>query len=258
MQDTSNSIAGIQGLGKQDVFKQDKRAPGLFEQKQHRTYLTIADIPESRSKRLRTGGDHKHVRTDTNIGISSLEAFFGNPHRPFGHLSKAEGNDKNEHVEADAVKNPLLGHNTNAVYDTMHKTCVSELTSVQELWAAIDRGTHNELSMILQRFALVGTPGVGHDRLWLLQHKTALYTVHVSRLWQELMYQQVIRCFGTHNHFLLAEPLPVIDLVLLALDAKRCPWSTDLKQNTNSKVHAARAIANLLVDKGPVGLQSKC
>lgn len=91
----------------------------------------------------------------------------------------------------------------------------ADLTSVQELLAAVDRQTHSGLTEIIKQCTYVG---MADDVLALAQCKTRLYVVNVVNLSKELVYQQVLRRFAHFNVMRLSTPAPLMELLMLALD----------------------------------------
>lgn len=59
--------------------------------------------------------------------------------------------------------------------------------------------------------------GMADDVFALLQHNTCLYLANVVNLSKELMYQQVLSRFGHFNAIQLNDPVPLKDLIILAL-----------------------------------------
>lgn len=91
----------------------------------------------------------------------------------------------------------------------------ADLTSVQELLAAVDRQTHSGLTEIIKQCMYVG---MADDLLALAQCKTRLYVLNVVNLSKELVYQQVLRRFAHFNVMRLSTPASLMELLVLALD----------------------------------------
>lgn len=91
----------------------------------------------------------------------------------------------------------------------------ADLTSVQELLAAIDRETHAGLLDVMKNCSYIG---MADHLLALSQYKTGLYLFDVVKLSKELIFQQTLRRFAHFNAIRLTNPAPVHDLMLLALD----------------------------------------
>eukprot|EP00850_Spirogloea_muscicola_P020491 SM000217S06873 [mRNA] locus=s217:172151:179282:- [translate_table: standard] len=128
----------------------------------------------------------------------------------------------------------------------------ADLTSIQELLAAIDQGAHGGENSLPIEFSTLSTGlastsasrsrgvivmttqrrfaglsdivkqntyvGMADDDFALIQHKTKLYLVNVVTLSKELFYQQVIRRFSHFNAIKLSSPAPLLELLLMALD----------------------------------------
>lgn len=120
----------------------------------------------------------------------------------------------------------------------------ADLTSVQELLAAIDQETHAGLWDILKSCSYIG---MADHLLALSQYKTRLYLFDVVKLSKELMFQQTLRRFGHFNAMRLTNPAPVYDLLLLALDEEERlgKWT----ESDGSKDEIARLNAKILLTK---------
>lgn len=91
----------------------------------------------------------------------------------------------------------------------------ADLTSVQELLAAIDRQTHSGMLEIIKQCIYIG---MADDVLALAQCKTRLYVLNVVNLSKELIYQQVLRRFAHFNVMHLSTSAPLMELLMIALD----------------------------------------
>eukprot|EP00897_Mesotaenium_endlicherianum_P005513 jgi/Mesen1/4990/ME000248S04271 len=141
--------------------------------------------------------EHKLVRTDARNQAGALHAFVQPPNK------------------RSAEEGPSLAATRRAVRQRRNPAAGSELTSVQELLAAMDRHTHSGLSEIVKHNSYVG---MADDVLALLQHNTRLYLVNVVTLSKEVVYQQVLRRFAHFNAMKFSAPAPLRELLLTALD----------------------------------------
>ncbi|KAL2653676.1 hypothetical protein R1flu_021804 [Riccia fluitans] len=91
----------------------------------------------------------------------------------------------------------------------------ADLTSIQELLAAVDRENHSGLMDILKNCIYVG---MADDNMALVQYKTYLYLINVVAFSKELMYQQVLRRFAHFLSLQLSAPASLYDLCIVALD----------------------------------------
>jgi len=139
------------------------------------------------------------VRTDSTNPAGRLHAFL---HKKRDSMGPAE--TENE-----------LAATRRAVRQRRNPKESADLTSVQELLAAIDRQCHSGLSEIMKHCMYIG---MADDVLALAQCKTRLYVLNVVNLSKELVYQQVLRRFAHFNSVTLSNPAPLFDLLLLALD----------------------------------------
>ncbi|KAK7322366.1 hypothetical protein VNO77_25745 [Canavalia gladiata] len=90
----------------------------------------------------------------------------------------------------------------------------TELTSVHELMDEINSNCDPGMMDIVRHCTYVG---MADDVFALLQHNTHLYLANVVNLSKELMYQQVLSRFGHFNAIQLSDPVPLKDLIILAL-----------------------------------------
>ncbi|KAG0627652.1 hypothetical protein M758_2G218500 [Ceratodon purpureus] len=124
------------------------------------------------------------------------------------------------HKKRSAVDEPLqiendLATTRRTVRQRRNPKESADLTSVQELLAAVDRQTHSGLTEIIKQCIYVG---MADDVLALTQCKTRLYVLNVVNLSKELVYQQVLRRFAHFNVMRLSTPAPLMELLMLALD----------------------------------------
>nr|XP_022308233.1 DNA mismatch repair protein Mlh1-like [Crassostrea virginica] len=96
------------------------------------------------------------------------------------------------------------------------------LTSVLTLQEEIRQNMHKNLREMFQFHKFVGCV---NREFSLMQHQTKLYLVNTSKLSCELFYQLMIFDFGNYGKLRLAEPAPIHDLAMLALDLEESGWS---------------------------------
>nr|XP_022306546.1 DNA mismatch repair protein Mlh1-like [Crassostrea virginica] len=96
------------------------------------------------------------------------------------------------------------------------------LTSVLTLQEEIRQNMHKNLREMFQFHKFVGSV---NREFSLMQHQTKLYLVNTSKLSCELFYQLMIFDFGNYGKLRLAEPAPIHDLAMLALDLEESGWS---------------------------------
>eukprot|EP00249_Psilotum_nudum_P013294 c24267_g1_i1 orf=344-2536(-) len=140
---------------------------------------------------------YKVVRTDSSNPAGRLHAF----------LQKKNPRALENEIDL-AVTRRIVRQRRNPKEST-------DLSSVQELLAAIDQETHAGLLDIVKHCSYIG---MADDVLALVQHRTRLYLLNIVKLSKELMYQQVIRRFAHFNAMRLTNPAPIYDLIVMALD----------------------------------------
>ncbi|XP_020236612.1 DNA mismatch repair protein MLH1 [Cajanus cajan] len=139
---------------------------------------------------------HKLVRTDSLDPVGRLHAYT---------RIKSDG-----HLEKSASLNAVRS----SVRQRRNPKDSSELTSVQELLDEISSNCDPGMLDIVRHCTYVG---MADDVFALLQHNTRLYLANVVNLSKELMYQQVLSRFGHFNAIQLSDPVPLKDLIILAL-----------------------------------------
>ncbi|KAH1255930.1 DNA mismatch repair protein MLH1 [Glycine soja] len=139
---------------------------------------------------------HKLVRTD------SLD--------PAGRLHAYTQIMSDRHLEKSASLNAIRS----SVRQRRNPKDSLELTSVQELLDKINSNCDPGMTDIIRHCTYVG---MADDVFALLQHNTRLYLANVVNLSKELMYQQVLSRFGHFNAIQLNDPVPLKDLIILAL-----------------------------------------
>ncbi|XP_019429395.1 PREDICTED: DNA mismatch repair protein MLH1-like [Lupinus angustifolius] len=155
---------------------------------QHSTLLI-----ESRSKKVPV---HKLVRTDSLDLAGRLQAC---------GQTKFDG-----HTEKGACSNAVRS----SVSPSRNPETAADLTSVQELLAVINNDCDPAMMDILRHCSYIGMT----DAVFVvLQHHTHLYLANVVNWSKELMYQQFLSQFAHHNAISISDPLPLKDLIFLAL-----------------------------------------
>ncbi|XP_052727260.1 DNA mismatch repair protein MLH1 isoform X3 [Vigna angularis] len=131
-----------------------------------------------------------------------------------------------------------------------------ELTSVQQLLDEINSNCDPGMMDIVRHCTYVG---MADDVFALLQHNTCLYLANVVNLRQsikmvrrrkrckELMYQQVLSRFGHFNAIQLNDPVPLKDLIILAL--KEEDLDSDCNDDDTLKDKIAEMNTELLKQK---------
>eukprot|EP00271_Cylindrocystis_brebissonii_P008873 TRINITY_DN233_c1_g1_i3.p1 TRINITY_DN233_c1_g1~~TRINITY_DN233_c1_g1_i3.p1 ORF type:complete len:709 (+),score=177.20 TRINITY_DN233_c1_g1_i3:641-2767(+) len=153
--------------------------------------------------------EHKMVRTDAHNMAGQLHAYFTMPAK-----RKAEVAARlDEEQEGDQ-----LASTRQAVRQRRTPLCeTSELSSVQELLASVDRETHAGLQDIVRSCFFIG---MADEFMALVQHQTCLYLLNVVTLSRELVYQQMLRRFAHCSAVRLSRGAPLEELLLLALDGQ--------------------------------------
>jgi len=187
------------------------------------------------TQREKAGGDHKLVRTDTNLAAGSLDAY----------LKRATTSEGREHEKIEEVRRTVRERRGRRIEPDENYVC--ELTSIQELNAEVASRAHKELSEVIRQHTLVGAVDA-RKGIWLLQHQTKLYMVDASKLSEELFYQLTLKNFSNFGYQALQEPVPLSQLALLALEDKfdeSNPWD----DSDGSKEEFSRQVSELLREK---------
>lgn len=125
------------------------------------------------------------------------------------------------------------GHfrNRSSVRQRRNPKETADLTSIQELVSEIEGNSHSGLQDIIKYCTYIG---MADDVFALLQHNTHLYLVNVVNLSKELMYQQVLCRFAHFNAIQISNPVPLKELIMLALKEEdldqQCDENDDLKE----------------------------
>ncbi|XP_059590681.1 DNA mismatch repair protein MLH1 isoform X2 [Vitis vinifera] len=156
---------------------------------------------------------HKIVRTDSQDPAGRLHAYL--QVKPQSHLGK----------ESD------LTVVRSSVRQRRNPKETADLTSIQELVSEIEGNSHSGLQDIIKYCTYIG---MADDVFALLQHNTHLYLVNVVNLSKELMYQQVLCRFAHFNAIQISNPVPLKELIMLALKEEdldqQCDENDDLKE----------------------------
>lgn len=156
---------------------------------------------------------HKVVRTDSQDPAGRLHAYL--QVKPQSHLGK----------ESD------LTVVRSSVRQRRNPKETADLTSIQELVSEIEGNSHSGLQDIIKYCTYIG---MADDVFALLQHNTHLYLVNVVNLSKELMYQQVLCRFAHFNAIQISNPVPLKELIMLALKEEdldqQCNENDDLKE----------------------------
>ena len=116
---------------------------------------------------------------------------------------------------------------------------------VKRLRAELARSQHKQLTRLFRRHTFVG---VVDDRRSLVQHETKLYIVDHVTVARRLFYQQALRRFGAMPRIVMDEPMPVGEMVTLALDLREAGW----RPEDGPKADLAANVEQLLREKGPM------
>ena len=96
-----------------------------------------------------------------------------------------------------------------------------ELTSVNNLWATLNKGCHEALKNVFREAVFVGCADEGY---FLAQSGTKLYLMNTHALTKQLMYQETIRQFANFARIELVTPTSVKAILLAALDLPMACW----------------------------------
>ncbi|KAE9594014.1 putative DNA mismatch repair protein family [Lupinus albus] len=120
----------------------------------------------------------------------------------------------------------------------------ADLTSVQELLAVINNDCDLAMMDIVRHCSYIG---MTDDVFVVLQHNTHLYLANIVNLSKELIYQQVLSRFAHHCAICISDPLPLKDLILLAL--KEHDIDLEVNDDDNLKEKTAEMKSELLKQK---------
>ncbi|OIV95526.1 hypothetical protein TanjilG_11110 [Lupinus angustifolius] len=198
--------------------------PGQIDVNMHATKKEACTKErESRSKKVPV---HELVSTDSLDLAGSLHAC-GQP--------KFDG-----HTEKGACLNAVRS----SVSPSRNPETAADLTSVQELLAVINNDCDPAMMDILRHCSYIGMT----DAVFVvLQHHTHLYLANVVNWSKELMYQQFLSQFAHHNAISISDPLPLKDLIFLAL--KEDDIDLEVNDDDNLKEMIAEMKSELLKEK---------
>ncbi|XP_019441033.1 PREDICTED: DNA mismatch repair protein MLH1 isoform X2 [Lupinus angustifolius] len=171
--------------------------------------------PGSRSQKVPV---HKLVRTDSLDPAGRLHAYV---------QTKLDG-----HIEKTASLNAVRS----SVRQRRNPKGSLDLTSVQELLDEINNKCDPGMMDIVRHCTYIG---MADDVFAVIQHNTHLYLVNVVNLSKELIYQQVLSRFARLNAISISDPLPLKDLIILALKDE------DLDSECNDEDHLQEKIAEV-------------
>ena len=117
-----------------------------------------------------------------------------------------------------------------------------KLKSLNELREDVESNMSSKVRKILKDFSFVGCVD---DELGLIQHKTGLYLLNTKILSQELFYQLALFNFGNFGYFRFNEPIPIFDIIMLALDDPESQWEPD----DGDKDYLAKRCTKLFLSK---------
>nr|XP_043616694.1 DNA mismatch repair protein MLH1 isoform X2 [Erigeron canadensis] len=169
---------------------------------------------------------HKMVRTDFQD--------------PSGRLHAYMQVKSSRHLESKCDLNSLRS----SIRQRRNPKETSDLTSVQELVNEFERGCHSGLLDIVRNCTYVG---MADDVFALLQYNTHLYLANVVNLSKELMYQLVLQRFGYFNGIQLSDPVPLQELITMALREE--DLDSEENENDDLKRKIAEMNAKLLTQK---------
>ncbi|KDO28271.1 hypothetical protein SPRG_06322 [Saprolegnia parasitica CBS 223.65] len=119
------------------------------------------------------------------------------------------------------------------------------LTSIMNLKDQIRARCDRSLTKLFREHTFVG---LVDDHYSVIQHLEKLYIVRHGAVAMALMFQHIVRQFGSFSTITLHEPLPIMDLVLCALENPQNLYS----EADGPKDAIARAIQTTLLDKAPM------
>ena len=211
------------------------------------------------------------VRTDARLAAGSLDAYFA----PHAETTTSGGNDDAERSDearrGAREQRRASGEGPSrraeeeeevaaaAASDSVPDGETTRLSSVSELWGEIVSHAHEGLTRVVRGLTLVGPADVS-AAVWLLQHGTKLYAVRARALARELFYQRVVARFGASRCRALAEPAPIADLVMMALETEAVD-DEDAEEGAQEGAQGASdaerravaaAVADMLAEKAPM------
>ncbi|KAG0379446.1 DNA mismatch repair protein [Mortierella sp. AD032] len=120
-----------------------------------------------------------------------------------------------------------------------------KLTSVLQLRDEVKKQGHPILTPIFANHTFVG---ILDNQRGLIQNELALYLINYEAISEELFYQICLRDFSNFGYIRLSSPVPIKDMVRMALDdeqelMEKDEWPEELKP----KDEIAQTVANTLV-----------
>ncbi|KAJ3332191.1 DNA mismatch repair protein [Blyttiomyces sp. JEL0837] len=118
------------------------------------------------------------------------------------------------------------------------------LTSVLELREEFKEDSHNGLTLLFKDHTFVG---LCDERMALIQYQTKLFIVNFEEITIDLFYQLALRGFNNFGFITLASPLPIKDLVLLAIEQLAENSGDDAKEIMSTAEKTAEDVVENLV-----------
>ncbi|XP_005184469.1 DNA mismatch repair protein Mlh1 [Musca domestica] len=126
------------------------------------------------------------------------------------------------------------------------KTKEVKLTSILNMQKKIEDSCSVEMRKMIKELVFVG---VVDKQFALFQHETRLYMGDTIKLSEELFYQRLLYEFENHQIISIKpEPLPVKDLIKLALDTPESGWT----EEDGDKEELAQRASEILIEKSPI------
>ncbi|GFO28216.1 DNA mismatch repair protein mlh1 [Plakobranchus ocellatus] len=153
------------------------------------------------------------IRTDSRD--QKLDAFLGQATSK--HTSKTAQKSSNQSEDVE-----VSGPGDDSIKRNKVKRREIKLNSVLELRQEVKDDVSDAMRNLLQNHTFVGCVSESHA---LIQHSTRLYLANTTTLSKELFYQLLLQEFGNFGVLRLSEPIPIKELVMLALDCSASGWS---------------------------------
>ncbi|XP_030554333.1 DNA mismatch repair protein Mlh1 [Drosophila novamexicana] len=172
------------------------------------------------------------VRTDSTE--QKLDKFFKTLEKSDSGLSSSSGNETPAATQDESFR-----------LTAARKSKEVRLTSVLNMQQRVERQCHVPLRTILKQLVYVGCVD---ERRALFQHETRLYMCNTFALSEELFYQRLIYEFQNCAEISVVPPLPLQQLLLIALDSRAAGWVPEDGDKTEL---AANAVC-ILQEKAPI------